>query len=220
VDIGRALTFFRADPYWVQRVTLLSVLHLCLLFPILGWPFAFVIAGYLVDVTRHTYDGVDIPLPEWRQMGSLFMRGVVLNIGLLIWLIPLSIPGLLAIVLAGADTTSTRVVVALSVLTAVCVLVAMPIVPTVIARFARERHFGSMFAFSGILQDVRAAPLNLFAVAVVITGIYGVAVLVGIALCLFGIFVTIPWASLAAAHLIGQAYRKARRVDHFLAPTT
>src|SRR5215212_186394 len=85
MDIGRAFGYTFQDPNWLKKIVIGGLL---LIIPIFGW---FVVGGYGIRVMRNVLSGTDLPLPEWDDLGALFMDGLSAFIVTLIWWIPIII---------------------------------------------------------------------------------------------------------------------------------
>jgi hypothetical protein len=210
MDVGRSFSFAFQDPEWVKKMLIGGIIILAgwLLFPLL-W----VVLGYQLEVTRRTYQGVELPLPEWDEFGSYFVRGLVATVGLLIWIIPLvAIIALPIIAIAVAtDSAAGPVVLSLCLLIPISLLILVFVIPIVLARYAVIGSFGSMFEIGDIFTEIRRAPGALLINAV----IYIVASFIGqlgFIACIIGVIFTSFYAYLIMGHMLGQVYREARGV--------
>src|SRR5262245_5622387 len=94
LDFGRTLGFFFQDPNWVQKLIVGSLFTL-LSFVFIGGVF---IAGYAVRLIRRAARGETYPLPEWDDLGGMFMEGVMAIAAYLLHILPCILAfGLLAI---------------------------------------------------------------------------------------------------------------------------
>jgi hypothetical protein len=218
VDIARALTFPRAAPHWVQCCTLFAMLHVGVLFPILGMPLVSVIVGYALDVVRNAHDNADIPLPQWQRLGPYFVRGCVAIAGCMICILGLIGPLLvLARLSRPASGPGALEMVGIATWGIVAVIAGLLAFPGAIARYAGERRMTGMFDIQRIAAEARGAPWVLVSTVFAAIAISSIALIVGLLGFVFLVFITIPWATLVIANLLGQAYRIARRVDESLA---
>jgi hypothetical protein len=103
MDVGRSFTFVTQDPDWVKKMLIGGVIVLLgsILFPI-----AFILTGYQLAIVRRVYDGADVPLPEWDDIGGYFVRGLLATVGLLIWTLPLLV--IFGCVIAAATAASNN----------------------------------------------------------------------------------------------------------------
>jgi uncharacterized membrane protein len=84
MDIGRSFNFVTQDPNWIAKVLITAVV---MAVPVVN----FAATGYCLEVIRRTYQGTDLPLPEWEQFGDYFVRGLIIAVGTFLWSIPLYI---------------------------------------------------------------------------------------------------------------------------------
>ncbi len=72
LELSRTLTFFFEDPNWVPKLLVGSLF--ALLAPLLVGP-VFVV-GYGILVAKRTMAGESAPLPEWDDLGGIFLDGL------------------------------------------------------------------------------------------------------------------------------------------------
>jgi Protein of unknown function (DUF4013) len=82
VDIGKAFTHVFDDPDWFTKSLVGSLVALV---PILN----FTLMGYEVRVIRNIVKGDPRPMPQWNDIGDLFMDGLWLGLARIIYSIPL-----------------------------------------------------------------------------------------------------------------------------------
>lgn len=208
MDVGRSFTFVTKDPDWVKKVLVGGVI---VLLGSIVFPIAFILTGYQLAIVRRVYDGADVPLPEWDDIGGYFVRGLLASVGLIIWTLPLVV--LFGCVLAGASVASNNAGSAVALL-AVCLGIPVGIVyfafiyPVVFGRYAIHNTFGSMFEFGEIMAEIRRAPGALLLTALIAFLAVFLAYF-GLIACIIGVFFTITYAYFVMAHVLGQAYRQA-----------
>src|SRR5688500_7070725 len=111
MDVGRAFSYVTADQRWISKLVIAAAINSV---PI----FQFAFFGYMLNVTRQVHSNSPDVLPEWDDLGDLFVRGLVVWLGLLIWTIPLIVVfgcGFVAALLA--DESGSLAIVSLCVLT-------------------------------------------------------------------------------------------------------
>lgn len=208
MDVGRSFTFVTQDPQWISKLAIAAAIYAAgtLLFPI-GW----ILLGYQLEVTRRTYTGQDLPLPEWDNIGDYFVRGLLVNIGIMIWILPMVAIFACVIIAGVAADNSGGLAAILGFCVAGPLLLAFMafVLPIVIARFAVEQRFSAMLDIGDILTEARRAIGPLALNAVVAVAVLLGATLIGFMACFIGILVTIPFAYLVLGHLLGQVYRSA-----------
>src|SRR6185503_25419 len=101
LDLGRAFRFVVEDPDWIKKILIGGAFTL-LAAVLVGAPF---VMGYLVRLTRNVARGEPRPLPEWNDLGGLFMEGlralaVYLGHFVAAMILPVTAGGLLFLVMA------------------------------------------------------------------------------------------------------------------------
>jgi|GEM_PF-107410 hypothetical protein len=223
MDVGKSFTYMFEDKDWIVKIAI-GGLILLVGGLILGWlvipaiAAAMLLLGYALNVIKNVYEGNPNPLPEWSNIGDLFMRGATAFVGVVIWAIPLIVLGC-CIVAAGIATGSTaesngRNVSTLGGLILACLycltfLVGLAIslfVYAPLTKFAISNQLNEFWDFQGAWKFIQANPGNYiiaFLLALVANFIAGF----GVIACLIGVFFTNFWAMLVIAHLFGQVAR-------------
>jgi hypothetical protein len=218
VDVGRAFSYVSTDPRWLQKVLIAAAIILGgSLLPLVGILLLFLVYGYMVEIVRRVYQGVDSPLPEWDNAGDFFMRGLIVWLGVLIWLLPvIAVVSCVAVFASAADSSGAATLVSFCILGPLLGLVIAFAVPIVVARYAVNLTFNSMFEFAEIWVEIQRAivPLLINLVMAIVLAFIAMA---GLIACIIGVFVTVAYAYFVQAHLLGQVYRAARGLE---APST
>jgi hypothetical protein len=84
LDIHRAIRFFFEDPQWVTKLLMGSLFYL-LAFVLIGMVF---IAGYMMELIRRSARGERHPLPEWENLGDMFVEGATVLAAYFILVLP------------------------------------------------------------------------------------------------------------------------------------
>ena len=161
---------------------------LLFLVPIFGWA---VIAGYSIRVLRGVAAG-DENLPEWTGFGDLFVTGLLLWVGAVIY----SVPGAL---LGRLGATG-------SLLSGLWSIVVFVVLPSAVIRFAMTNSFGAFFDFAQIRDFIRKN-LNNYIVVILLALVASIIASFGIILFIIGIIFTLFWATLVYSHLYAQLWR-------------
>lgn len=232
MDIQKSFTFQLEDEKWTNKVLVGAVISAV---PILGMA----ASGYGLDVIKNVIEDESRPLPTWDDIGTMFVRGLVYTIGVLIYFLPLLILACLFAVVGGGvgavigDSQSAQdslgallggaglLFGCLGLLYSLAVLV---ILPAATVRFALSNKLGEMFKFSLLIEDIRRNVSGYLMVVLVII-VAGVALGAVVSL-VTGALAFIPvcgwiaawiisagasfYVQLAASHLWGQFYRDAR----------
>jgi hypothetical protein len=80
MDIGRAFRAMFDDPAWVGKVLL------ALLFQVLVVTGPAVL-GYYLQYIRNVAEGRDVPLPEWSGFGTYWVRGILVILAAIVYVI-------------------------------------------------------------------------------------------------------------------------------------
>jgi hypothetical protein len=213
MNFGRGLRFPFADPNWVAKVVIGTLVSLV---PFLN----FVATGYMLDVIRNVVAGRETPLPEWNNFGDKFVRGLLSAVITFLWQLPLFVlvcPLYVVALASGADPSSSAepstvasiALLCLGLLVLVASLVLVPITFVAISRYAVTNNFSA--ALPGpVFQQLRS---NLGSWIMILVALVGVGLVAGLlAVCTFGIgaFLIIPFVfylQLVQGHWLAQAYR-------------
>jgi hypothetical protein len=224
MDFGKALTFITEDPRWQQKIAIgvgLILVSTLLTFVLIGVIGFLILLGYSVRLLQNVRDGQPYPLPEWDQWGEDLTRGfklcvvtIVWGLPILIFTVPLGIGGALMDPNSGDAGLflGNILVVCGGCLAALYGLFLTIMTPGISIAFARDEQITSGLQFSEIWvwtqehlgQVILVALIGLVA-AFIINLVGGIA---GALLCLVGLIVTLPLASLVTSiytyHLYGQ----------------
>lgn len=208
VNFGRAFTFPFQDSDWFITILIGGLLSLI---PIAG---QWIVYGYAIEVARNAYNGDDDHMPEWNDIWGYLVRGLLLQIGFFIWILPLIAVFavgfvIAAVVLDTSDVAGGILIFSNLVALAVALLIwTAAILPIVGGRFAIRRRFGVMFEFADIFSEIRRAGVSLvlfFVVALVAQFIGGL----GLIVFFIGVIFTSFYSNIVTGHAAGQLYRTA-----------
>jgi len=192
LEVGRAFSFMFEDKNWLMKFILGAVFNLLTLV-LVGIPF---VLGYLLELTKNSSEGKELPLPEWDKLGDKFVRGLIYLIILIIY----SIPGMILSFIPCVKFC----------LGPLYFLALAFVLPYITVKYAQTGSFEDVFRFNEIFDFVKANLNNLvivvlLSIALVIIALFGILALV------VGVFFTGFWAFLAIAYLYGQVYRKGKK---------
>lgn len=212
MDIGKSFGYVFEDENWVTKVLIGGVLNLV---PILN----FAATGYELQVLKKVAAAEERPLPEWRDFGNLFVKGLLVTIAGLIYAIPLLLlVGVTALLSALSSTGASAGTSSGDALAAILAIFAFAMgflavvygllialwLPAATVNYALLGDFGAFFRLGEIWSFV-SGNLGGYIVALVVFGLASIiAVLVGGLLCFVGTAFTGFWAMLVFAHLFGQ----------------
>lgn len=210
VNIEQSLRFVFDDESWIVKVLIGGVVNFLASLIVIPIPLVY---GYMLDTLKNVKEGQEKPLPEWEDFGGLFMRGLVLTIGGIVYLLPLLFFLCCIFVLAlaasdngGSDATGL-LLLCMFFLIALYMLALGFWFPAMMVRFAEAGTFGSMFEFGRIWRIISANMGQYLFIVIASIGVNIVASLVGV----FALGILLPftsfWALLVSAHLLGQYAR-------------
>jgi uncharacterized protein DUF4013 len=219
LDFARAFRFVVEDPDWIKKIliggafTLLSAV-------LVGVPF---VMGYFVRLLRNVARGEARPLPEWDDLGGLFMeglRGFVVYLGHLVaaMILPVSAGCLLGLVMGGAhqarggagDALGAMAafgMVGLYAIGALLMLVLMLYVPAALLRFALYDSIAAAFEPREALAIIRRNLAN-YLLALLLYLVANMASQLGVILCCVGLFPLGFWSVCILAWGLGEVARR------------
>jgi len=189
-NLGRAFTFMFEDKAWPGKMILGGVFVL-LSFLLIGLPF---VVGYILEVARRSYEGNEIPLPEWDNMGEKFIQGLIFIVIILIYTIPFIL-----------FSTLRCLGPFFGFVYSIAFALAMPYL---MMKFALTRDFNSAFRFNEMIDFTKKNIGDIIIVVLIAFGMQIIATF-GVILIFIGWFFTIFWAYLGEAYLLGKLYQKA-----------
>jgi len=212
-DLGKSFSFAFKDPDWVPKF-LIAALFMILAIVGIG---IFVIAGYMVIVTRRAMKGEDRGLPDWRDLGVMFVLGFKYCIVYLLYLLPMFILFIPLVALSAITRAAGEagIVESLAVIYSFgMILLVMPysiaftvIVPIINYRFAERGRIADALDISAVVRDFKANWQNTLVVALIAVGIQSLAG-IGLVLLIVGVIFTIFYSYLVSAHMCGVLYRE------------
>jgi hypothetical protein len=227
VDIGKSFGYIFNDPRWLTKVLIgiLVLLISFLLAPILvGFLGFFIVSGYALEVLQNVRRDDALPLPEWRdRWGEWLVLGLKLAVVEFVWALPaiiLNVPTAFAnsMVRQGGDAASIGGIMAFcfGCLAFLWYIVVALATPAIYVKMAETEEIVSGFRFGEILEftrdnigDVIVATLLIVVVGFIAFLVGGI---VGALLCIIGLAITLPAATLYTTlfqvHLYGQIGRK------------
>ncbi len=211
-DLDRAFTFPFRQKEWGLKV-LIGSLFVLLCGVGLGIP---VIAGYTIRVCQRFMKNDPELLPEWSDVGVLFVTGVKYIVVSLLYQVPvllLTIPLFFFAALGAALEPSGSATMFFGMSLAGFLLLAIPyevvytlLSPVIAYRFASSERISDGLAIATVFRDFRRQWGNvaLSAFLIVVVSIFS---LLGILLFFFGILATIFYSCLVTAALTGMLAR-------------
>jgi hypothetical protein len=211
LDFGRALSFFFQDPNWVQKLLIGSLFTILSMF-LIGGVF---VAGYAVRLARRTARGEPYPLPEWEDLGGMFVEGLTAIAAYLLHLLPAVVGAgavlLPMILMAERDPEpSPGILLVLIPLMLLSTLVFFAVVlyfPAAFTRLAVEGRFGAALELDANWNFLKRNFSNyLLAIAAFLVANF--IAQFGILLFCVGILPATFWSQCVGAYALGEvAYR-------------
>lgn len=215
MDFGKAFTFVFDDPDWIKKVGIAALL---LLIPILG---TLMLGGWAFHLTRNVIRREENPMPDWSDFGDILVKGLqVFVIGfayaLPIILISACGGGAIALFQDGSDETLMSVLsivnICISCFSMIYGILLAVLVPAALGNFAAKDDFGAAFRFSEVFGLVRTAP-GPYLLVLLGGMVAGLISMLGLIVCIIGVFFTAAYAMAVNGHLYGQAYNAARALE-------
>ena len=226
MDFEKAFTYIKDDERWMTKLGIGAGLQflIFLIFPIFLFP------GYMVQTMRNVRDGMENPLPEWDDWGTLLMDGFTIIGAQLVYTLPFWLLTCLAMVFSGgagaiaesvgggaADAAALSIVGVWGIVGCLSILLVVAWIflgPAIAIQYVREETFASCFRFGEVIaiireniSDILMVTLAFIAVQFVvmfISGILGLIPCIGwIASILISIAV-FPYMTMVRGHLYGQ----------------
>ena len=227
MDIGKALTFFKEDERWLEKLAIgtgVTVVSLVLSPVLIGFVGFLIVAGYSIRLLQNVRDGNPKPLPEWDQWSEDLIRGFKWAVVAIVWSLPLivfSVPAGIGSAMGNNSSGAWANIGGLFMFCGWCLsvlyglFVALMTAGFTIA-YARDEQINSGLQITSIWHWTRQ---NLGQIVIVtIAYLIGSAIIsliasiIGALLCVIGLIVTLPLAVLATelfrAHLYGQLARE------------
>ena len=257
MDFGRAITFVFRDPAWPRK--LLTGALLCVLPAAVSLLTAFLLAdgplganallstlvgvvsgaasapiyGFVLRIARSVAAGVDLPLPEWGDLGGIVRDGLKVWGVITVWGLPFTLLGLIGFDVdpeaGGGAAGASLALVCLGGLLGIALFV---VVPAATARLATTGSFAAGLDVGAAFGTVRrnlGDYLLIFGITA-LGALLGLAVINGVVWLVWGglggdptfarltavggavaNILFLPYAFCVQYHLYGQAYFRANR---------
>jgi hypothetical protein len=221
-DIGRPFVYVFEDKNWITKVLLGgavffgSFVFAILLVGLVGF---MLIAGYQRRVAIGVAEGAELPIPElFAQPGEDILTGLKMMAIGFVYVLPallLRLAGVIVMVVLSAASGGDDDVAAVGGLVMIgtsCLALPLQLLGTAFAmmgviRFWDTGEMGAAFRLGEVWAFAKRQWVNLLLSLVVMMGAGIAAEMVGLLLLCIGIFFTMFWSNLAAAHAFGQIIR-------------
>ncbi len=209
MDLERSLTFAFKDDEWLQKLLIAGIVGVI---PIVN----LALIGWGIRQLKKVIDDQELPLPDWSDFGDYFVKGLMVMIGNLIYSIPMLIFICLASIFGGDWSSSydygysggpNAIGICFGCLTSLWGLLVGIVLPAAVTQYAVTENFASFFRFGDIFSYIGRNLGNYIIALIVIALVWIVASIVGGVFCGVGVILTMPWATLATAHLLAMVYK-------------
>ena len=223
MDVTKAFTYITEDDRWMSKIGMGIIVSLAsfLILP------AFLLSGYMVGITRNVMNGLERPLPEWEDLGTLFKDGISIFVVSLVYTSPFwlltcivfattigfsNLGGQITEEAIGAGIAATWGLVGCLLL--IVMLALFLISPAIVIQYVREGDLAACFRFGEIIAivrdnigDVLIAALTPMAASIVFSMVIGALNFIpclGTIASLILSFALGPLLSAVTGHLYGQ----------------
>lgn len=213
MEIGRTLSFITEDDEWIVKVLIGGAL---LLIPIIG---QLAVVGYMIQVGRNVYLGVERPLPRWSEFGSMLIRGLHHLAIVLVYFIPYILATFLLICVtsgvgitmddSSSETVASIIGIMSCVLTPILLLLALAggvLSTAALGRYIAADQLSAAFEFGEVFALLRNH-IGLWFLVLVVSILSGFVAMLGIIACGIGVFWTAFVAYAMQGHAVGQVMR-------------
>jgi len=215
MNYSEALAFVFRDQDWVKKIAIGGFVAFVSFYCGLVFIFGFFLVGYYLGIIRNLLNNEESPLPEWSDVGKIFIDGLVGSI--IIFVYTIFIGGLCAmfiVYLANHPFISDfeRVIgiifVSISTLVSLAMLINLGLL-----RFATTENFGSAFDVAAMFELIKQNFGNLLAITIFSLILNAILLAAG-----FGILspFTNFWGLTVQAHLFAQLAKG----EHIAKPAT
>jgi hypothetical protein len=202
---GKAFSFMFEDKAWPRKILIGGLFTVLSIF-IIGF---FFVLGYGLILMRNSYEGRELPLPEWDDLGNKCAQGAVAFVILLIYMLPAMILMALSVLQIGlGHDTGSMFSCCFNLLGTFWTFALAYVSPYILMRYALSGEAKDAFDIEGLIRFVRNHATELLMVLAMTVALQTLALVGLLALCV-GVFFTMFWALLGTAWLCGKVYKQA-----------
>lgn len=217
MDIGKSLSYMFDDENWLRKILIGGLIGLV---PILN----LALTGYILRTLKNVLAGAARPLPEWDDLGSDMVKGLLVTVAGMVYSLPLIILVFLFVGAMGvggafsagggreageaAAVLGSLGSIGIMCLTVPYVLLVAVWMPAAMANYARSDGFGAFFRLGEIWGLIRRNAGNYVIVLLVALVANQIAGWLGALALIVGAAFTGFWANLVYGHLLGQFLRE------------
>lgn len=214
-NLGEAFTYQFKDKQWVNKF-LLGSLFVLLSFFLIPIPF---LIGYMLQNIRNIIKKVENPMPEWKNLGRMYMDGLKFFVYLLGYMIPvlliifIMIFGMIMSALMDDSDMIALFMLPFFGLQGIIMIYALLmnlITPVLYIKYANGEPAGNLYDFKGIYHFIKNNFTNLL-LAIVLNMAAGFIGNIGMMLFFIGIFPAIFYGATIMGYAYGQVYLEAKK---------
>ena len=213
--IAEAFTYQFEDKDWVKKF-LLGSLFVALSFFLIPMPF---LMGYIIRNIRNILKKQPNPLPEWNELGKMYVDGLKFFIYCLGYALPvvliIVVIAIMVIVMAVAGNDDMAVFFGLlmfpmQLLIMVYSLLMMLVSPVLYIKFANNEPAKNFYNLKQLYKFIKDNIANLL-IVILLNAATGFIVNIGMLFFFIGILPALYYAFSVISHLYGQLYLQAKK---------
>jgi hypothetical protein len=206
MNYSEALSFTFRDQSWLKKMAIGGLIAFISLYAGLFFITGFFIMGYYIGILRNVMKEEDRPLPEWSDLGKIFVDGILGGIIFILYFIIIGLISAIPITqvamdpyILGVEKGLTIAVISMITLLALYIFINIGLM-----QFAATNNFASAFNMSGLFRLLKGNFGNFLAIVIFSLILNGILFLAGL-----GIIspFTNFWGLVVQAHLFGQCAR-------------
>ncbi|MCK9555609.1 DUF4013 domain-containing protein [bacterium] len=199
-QIEQALKYPSKDSKWAVKLLILGA---TLIIPIVNVVTSIFAAGYIIRFLKSSIaefkGGAEAKLPEWDDMGKIFMEG------LMPWVVCIMYGIVFSFVLFVVRLVFSML--AFPLIAFVLLLVMAPVVFVALAGYCQNSKFEDAFKVKEIFNEVKSKWLDY-----IIAGLISCVVSsIGFLACYIGGIITLPYGKIIGVRMMSQVYCAARK---------
>lgn len=218
MEIVESIKYPTTDNDWIKKVVIGGILGMI---PIVN----FIVQGYYLKILKGSIEKNKSGMPEWEDWGNLFIKGlIVFIISIIYMLIPIivisiSVGGAILAAISGGTEAMLAAIGAAAgglLIAFILMLISILLLPMALAIYAKEESFGSAFRLGEIISRIFSnlgSYILVYLVIIVlgiivgiITGILNIIPLLGVAIAIFANFYIVA----VAANMFGEVYTNSK----------
>jgi len=208
-NIGDSFSFVFKDPNWLSKLLIGAVFTFLSIF-LIGIP---VIYGYGISLIQRVRKGEQNPLPEWKDVGVLFILGLKYIVTLLIYYIPIVIfmlPIFILLIFSFVKSVTLMAFVQGSIIISISIffiilyaLFIMLITPLISVQFAERESISDGLQIGKVFDRFKYYWKDVL-IIFVLCFMLELFASIGLIFFLIGIFFTSFYVTVVRFHLYGQ----------------